>query len=448
MPTPCPGYAAGTFDFPTSSGIFAVSGLGFQPQAVIMIGSNRAELDTLVTGAAGPGLFLSMNALDWDDGATIQSLCLAMNGNADAANLGYAAIKSPTGCIRMMPDGVSTGNVVEYRASTISFFSDGFQINVTDPAPGVRPIHWVAIGADPSQAVPFQIAAMNQNPAGTPIFQVAFPGFSTLVLGAHISNGGSFTQNGINGQAWWSWGSGHYPEFAASTSGWRSVFDFTEQILGTSIGTQGFSGLFVRTTSGLSAHDTSHVISSVGPAFIEGTRRHRPLVFADLTEFVNEGGGAANTYEHAIWWNGEGWADQTIFPAAGDTVEVDAPGNFDEFALVIFSHVNGPFPRTGGSAKLAFGYGILHPDYQGCVAFGQDGSFYQSTSKCAARTYPSLTTAEGDFVDASGVIPGKFTLTGIDGIAQGGLGWHGFGCPATLAFIPQMYRWWRHPAGA
>src|SRR5262245_14574428 len=135
-------YAAGGFNFPTVTGNYSVTGVGFQPQCVVMFCSNQATVGTLLTGLTGPGVGASINAITYGSSSAITSFFLALNGRADATRGNYRGYQ---GCISMMTDATGAGTV-DYRASTITFDGDGFTINVTNAATGVRPIHWFAWG--------------------------------------------------------------------------------------------------------------------------------------------------------------------------------------------------------------------------------------------------------------------------------------------------------------
>jgi len=427
-------YAVGGFDFPTSTGNYSVTGLGFQPVAVIMLGSNFSTVGTLMTGQTGPGLFISVNALDYSDGTTIRSLCLAPNGNSDANNANYRGYEN--GPISMQTNA-GTATVVDYKANSISFDADGFSINVSTAAGSRRPIHWIAFGGDigPTEPVAMVSSATKQLYASSSVtFNNAYEPRSALVVGTTAASG--FGEGAVDTQAWFTFGSGHYPEISPNPNGWHSSSVWTQIELSSPLGRQGFTAQQVWQTSSAdpTALNTSETIGALGPVLVEGFRRFRPNYGVDMTQMVNEGTIGANTWQYGLWWNGEGWTDHADVPDDG-TVVVPRPANFKNFEAVLFSTVNGA-DVGGNTVPLRYGFGVLGPDYQGCVVFGQDGSCYQSVTRAAATC-----TASGANT-ASGTLNGSsFKLTNEEGGAVNGLIWHGFGNQGLVAkWIPHIYR--------
>lgn len=428
-------YASGMFDFPTVTGDFSVTGLGFEPQGVIMIYGNKATVGTLLTGLTGPGIGISMNALDWSSPGTILSLGLSPNGNSDANNANYRGIE--TGPISMQTDA-ATASVVDYKASAITFDVDGFTLTVSTAAGGVRPVHWFAWGGDidiGTSLIPMQTACVKQQMSGSPTFDAGFEAWSAMVVSTVATNG--FGEGNVDGSAWYSFGTGHYPELSVGDAQkWASSVLATQIQLTSALGRQGWTDQFV--LSGPGAGDwsfvsVSNVVNALGPLLVEGFRRHRPEAEISSQQiYINEGGGAGTPWQDAIWWNSEGWTDFVTIPAGG-SVTVNHPWNFEDFEQVMFSTING----GATSAPLRFGFGMLGYDDQGCVVFGQDGSFYQSNDECAANC------TAGGYSAASGVINGSsFTLTSTNAdLGDLLVVWHGWGRPRSPAqWIPHIYR--------
>jgi len=425
-------YAVGGFDFPASTGNHSVTGLGFQPVGVIMFGSNFSTVGSLVTGQTGPGLFISVNALDYSDGTTIRSLCLALNGNSNANNANYRGYEN--GCISM-PTNASTATVVDYRASTITFDSDGVTINVTTAAGSRRPIHYLAFGGDigPSEATALVSSAVKQVMTGSPTFNNSYEPRSAIVVGTIAANG--FGEGAVDGSCWWTFGSGHYP--TADPNDWHSSMAYTNIQLSSPVGRQGFTHERVSSTSSSdpNAISIAETIGSLGPVLNEGFRRHRPNIGVDTTQMINEGTEGSSLWHYALWWNGEGWTDFAFVPDA-NTVTVNHPVNFTEFDAVLFSHTNGS-DSSGNATQQRFGFGVLGPTYQGCVVFGPDGSCYQNVGdRCVAEcTSSGIDTASGVLNETN------FQLTAEEGGDVGQVIWHGFGHQALPSYwIPHLYR--------
>src|SRR4030095_3207933 len=115
-------YADGGFNFPTSTGNFSVTGIGFQPQCVIMFCSNKATIGSLLTGLTGPGVGASVNAISYGSSSAITSFFLALNGRKDTLNGNYRGYQ---GCISMQTDAAGAGTA-DYRADTITVDPGGF----------------------------------------------------------------------------------------------------------------------------------------------------------------------------------------------------------------------------------------------------------------------------------------------------------------------------------
>jgi hypothetical protein len=104
---------------------------------------------------------------------------------------------------------------------------------------------------------------------------------------------------------------------------------------------------------------------------------------------------------------------------------------------MLFLHCNGVTPRTGGASQIAYSMGVLGRDYQGCVAVGKDGTFFQSRSRCSAWTEGGVLNAIEGTIKANGDVD----MEGTDGPGVGGIGWIGFGRPlAKTAWHPHIYR--------
>lgn len=410
-------YATGGFNFPTSTGDYSVTGLGFQPQAVLFFGGNKATVGTLMTGLTGPGLFASLNARDYATPSTVRSFAVAINGNSGAANMNLRALA--TGPITMSTDSGSAGTL-DYRAGSITFDSNGFTINVSTAASGVRPIHWLAWGG--SQA---QTGMVRQLMTGTLTFANSYNPLSAIVLSTIAGSG--FTEGSVDDEAWFSWGSGHYPAYTGgSPVGWRSSTLETQVMLG--LGQAGFtdSAIF-NGVSGIDQLNISGVVSTVvGP--VPGNRRHRPDATGAGLSTMNNNGGGDSPFQGAVWWNGEGWTGTVSSPAT-----ITTPPAFNRYEAMVFSTINGN-DQSGTGAPLRFGFGVLTNDYQGCVVFGPDGSFYQSTSECLATCTSSAVNAASGVINVDGTV----TLTTTKGTAPAGV-YHGFG-PFKFAGVPQIYR--------
>ena len=418
-------YASGKFNFPTSVGSFSIAGLGFEPQGLVMIGSNKAVSGTLLTGLDGPGLFISVSGRDWQTPGVVQTMSISPNPNTLAGQITYRTSRvAPIS----MPTDDTTASVIDYRADGLSFDADGFSMIVTNAATGVRPVHWFAWD------LPTAMVTDNFPPNNS--FDAGFDAWSAMVLQTVAQ--APFTEGYNDGECWMSFGTGHYPEVAGfDATRWRSSVIYTQGIH-TAFGDQGFTGEFVLSGSSGSdwtALDIADVIDTIGPALLEGFRRFRPYAeIASHSEFIDEGGGAGYNFQGALWKASEGWTGFVTIPAGG-SVTVNHPSHFEEFSQVMFTTTDGI--TAPAFVNQAYGAGTLGYDDQGCIVFGNDGSLYQSNTECVAHC-----TAAG-YSAASGYIYGpSFTLTSTHaGLGDFTVVWHAWGGPAR-GWMPQMYRWW------
>lgn len=415
------GYAAGGFDFPTSTGGFSVTGLGFRPKLLVMFGSNQSTVDTLLTGLTRPGLFLSLNSLDHITSA-VSSFCLsfATNSNSGSPAVGYTRFAGP---VRMQNTTNSAG--IDYRADTLTFDGDGFSLNVTHAAPGVRPIHWWATDA-PSASI------LGTDLSG-PVAGAGFEIRSFLALSSPQS--GSLVEGNTDADSWLHFGTTHYPSNAVILTDHIGRVCHTGLWLGGLGGRQGYTRQ--QTNSGSSGERVCLYIGSgaagtltegytlAGPQTLHGNDPEFAIIFA---------AGITNQ-QHIAFLKADGTAGDLTSPSTvGNSISVSTPSWFDEFELVMFTTVNGanvsgPFDPD----QLRYGLGVLHEDYQGCVAVGDDGSFYQSRDKMAATC-----TAAGAQAAVGTILGPTFEMeTTVGGSVVGG--YHAFG-PLEAPWMPQIYR--------
>jgi hypothetical protein len=415
-------FAAGTFAFPTVTGDFSVTGLGFEPKMVVLFGGNQATEDTLLTGLTRPGIFLSLCTVDWD-GVGIKTFCLSIAGNTSAHTVsdpvGYVRCAGHAGerPIRMQDSSGSGG--IDYRASLITFDPDGFTLTVSHAAPGNRPIHWWAMAGD-------VVAAFAANTAGS--FDTGFPIHSFLAMNGPATGGGDEVAWG--GDSWLHFGTSHYPTDASTLDARVSATTHTGCLPSSGAGRQGFTEQFQY--EGVPGNRVCHDLSAAGPAILSGYVLVQPDV-VNGTEAVITNVGSITDYTHVSWMGNDGTAGAVVTPATiGNVTSVSVPDWFDRFDLVMFSTINGATASLG-TAELRYGLGVLHPDYQGCVVMGADGSFYQSSSKCAARC-----TAAGAQAAEGTILGSTFELETVLG-GSIDVSYHAFGRP-ELGWLPSIYR--------
>lgn len=409
-------YAAGSFAFPTSTGDYSVTGLGFEPEMVVLFGGNQATEDTLLTGLTRPGIFLSICAKHYSTPGAINKFCISIAGNTagGGSTVGFSRAAVP---VRMQNNVSASG--IDYRASAITFDPDGFTLTVSHAAPANRPIHWWAIAGGVA-------SAFANNLAGT--FAGGFEVKSLLGLNGPATGGGAEIQT--NSDSWLHFGTSHYPGNAGTLDTRYSGTTHTGCLPSSSAGRQGFTEQFQY--EGIPGNRLCFDISAVGPAILDGYVLVAPNALHGSSAVISNSGSITDQTIVA-WLGAEGIAKALVTPATvGAMTTVPAPDHFDLFDLVMVSTINGA-AAVLGSAVLRYGLGVLHEDYQGCVVMGADGSFYQSRTKMAARcTAAGVQAAEGEIqgptFTAETVLGGSIDVT-----------YHAFG-RLSAPWLPQIYR--------
>jgi hypothetical protein len=408
-------YVTGGFDFPTSTGNYDVE-LGIEPVGVIMIGGNQATVGTLLTGLSGPCTWMSLNGLDlYGSGMLSITFCIQSN---TAAGTPYVAVRGAEIPISVPAEGTNP-NTIDYRADTITFLPTGFRLHVTHAAPSRRPIHYIAFGEDDLEAAAVQGEFYGRADDTYPFLP------TTLVTMSHEFTTGAFLTSAIaeatlSGEEYLSVGSGNYPQGSPTWQDVRTHTVFGQGRLAGAVGREGFLEDHVWNISTESPDSglglpVAHTLGLL-VVLQEGYRRYRPVTLGSNTLRSTETspGGSPGSAETALVWNGHGWCSMAATPATYNVPDYlsDAAEDFGEFKAILFTSINGSM-ATGASWQMRFGYGVLGADlgaeipYQGCVTMGQDGSFYQSVTECAAN----VQTAAGGVHSAVGEIDGdQFSL--------------------------------------
>lgn len=148
----------GSFSASTSTGNQSITGVGFQPKAIIFYGNSRAN-DTTVS----PGLFSAIGVAV----SSTQRWALNITGEDNLANSNTKRRSENDACYVLM-DPV-TGSVLR-EADFVSMDADGFTVNWVDTDATAHMINYFAIGGDITQAAAgkFQLntATGNQSISG------------------------------------------------------------------------------------------------------------------------------------------------------------------------------------------------------------------------------------------------------------------------------------------
>jgi hypothetical protein len=415
-------FAAGSFLFPTSTGDHSVTGVGFQPALVVMFGSNQATEDTLLTSVTRPGLFLSICVNDYD-GVGIKTFCISIAGNTGSGGtaIGYTRFSGHTGNAPIRMQNTTSASGIDYRANGITFDSDGFTLTVSHAAGADRPIHWWAVSDDMDVA-----GIHDQDTSGD--FDVNFAVRSILGLNGPATGG--LAEVTTNSDSWLHFGSAHYPSDAVSTTTRVSAESHTGCLPSGPLGREGFTEQFQY--SGTAGNRVCFDLRDAGVAIGDDYVTATPTALHGDTVTITTNS-SLTSHEVLAVLGIDGIGSVVTTPAdVGDIVTTSSPSWFNKFQLVMFSTVNGANVSVS-SAQLRYGLGVLHPDYQGCVVMGDDGSFFQSRSVAVAHC-----TAGGEETAVGEINGSNFTLE----TAAGGsivVNYHAFGI-LEAPWTPQIYR--------
>lgn len=418
MPT---NWRSGSFLFPTSTGLFSVTGLPWAPQGMFFIGTNSAVEDSVVSTSA-PNLFFGMVWHDYLTGLPdSQSVCLVMGGGINVKPHPIVCAASTLGCTE------------DYRAELFSINSDGFTLNVTDAAPGDRPISWMAFGG-------FEFAAGSANLAQGVFYDIGAKILTAFAFNYRTTGGiRDGCENGLYTSLYL--GAAAFPTVdnppTYSTRSWGSggCSHFT------TTGGQGF------TRTDWNINPSQQFASAINI----DTGDFPPVVFEDRIHLWREdddtigtGGAGGPLRWFSQWWQAENWNNQVTLQQAIGNITTWNSGNvfLNDIEAAMYVGILGA-EAEGGAARARLGIGFITEDYQGCVAANDTGHLFQS------RQYGICSNC-----DAFGAVAAEGTIAGHQifwetlkndgnqpGFGEGGLFAWG---PAQGGWVPQIYRRWPH----
>ena len=409
-------WTSGNFNFPTSTGAFSITGLPFQPQGAFFICSNFAALD-VATAATYPTLGFGMVWLDYLTG---------LPDSQAVTNVMGAGINVKPNPI-VMTDAL--GCTEEYAASFTSFNSDGFTLNVTNAAPGVRPVTWMCFGG-------YEVVGGSAN-LGSAVYTLGQKILTAFAMNYRTTGG---IRDGCETARYTSLyiGAASFPTIdnppTYNNRSWGSV--------GTSYfpitGAQGFT------------RDDFNINPAPGfaSAINISTGDFPPIVLEDRIQLwrLNDtqiqtavGGGPLRWM--AQWIDAENWNNsfQPAVAVGNHSFFSSGNGFLNEIQGAIYAALLGP-EAEGLGAKSRMSIGFLTEDGQGCVGATQDGYAFQSTSTfClpnldATGALAASGVIDGDTIDATTEINDGFVDTHSGGIFCWG--------PPAGGWMPQIYRRW------
>jgi hypothetical protein len=408
-------YKSGSFTVPGSTGDYAVTGVGFQPQGVCFFGSNTGTLDSVVNNSY-LGVFFGLMATDWDSASLLQHVGW-VSPNPKGGVLTDDCIYARTAV------SGSTGTNVDYRADAVSLDADGFTVNFTTVSAGTRYVHWLAWGG-------FDDAGMHElhSDGGDQTLSLGWRVRSLLTVGYFEGGDGEAFTDGTH----WFWsGMGQYP---SSGSG-----DFEAVNLTCVSSAQQAIQVLVSGSSACAISHPNH--AGIAGTILGGDLRSKPTG-GSLTDLLLDYVSVSDSYDAVAFWDGES-SSGLCTPSdtlSGDVVVSLDNTLVDEVAAVLMM-TTGDTNGFGTTLTGNIGFGVVTPDHQACVFL--DGS--------EQRLYQSLTKGWCSNVNSSGAIAGtvalgtdEFTVTTTvdDGPSAQSLVYIAFGPfeAVTDDWIPHIYR--------
>lgn len=424
-------FKAGSFYFPTSTGSFAITGTGFEPQGIIFFGGNQATEDSLLTPST-PAIFFGMTWLD---------LATGLPDSQALSNIAYGDAFKPDPIVCCGNAGCN----IEYRASLVSLDADGFTLNATVAAPGSRLVHYLAWGEQPHSN-------------GT---SIAGESNNTLTLGYHPSTILAF-HHWVNANArdmchpsgvYFSMGvANQSPDLSPPPYGRQSNAMVIAMRTFSQLGAIGYNTTWMNPFNGASPAISNSVRPWVAGSILTTFDHAHPTPTLDGTNLFY-GATGYPTRDSVAWWDCEGQVRRVNGPTVGDTVTYTAAPHVGDVEAAFFFGNTGYTSEGILDPRPCLTFGVLTPDYQGCVGLdfrpvSDPPSFFQSKQTC----YLGHVFGD-DVVAASGVISGRdVTLTGerfpAVGSQNGGFMQVWGSCKPIHGWMPQSYRFlqdWHRP---
>jgi hypothetical protein len=129
------GVHKGSFALNTGTGNQAITGVGFQPKAIIVYVTNAVTNDTVT---AHSSLCVGVGRSSSDRG------CVTARSDDAAATMDTARGNSTSKLLRLFSD--ATGPALDCEVDLVSLDTDGFTINVTDAPAAAYVVHYIALG--------------------------------------------------------------------------------------------------------------------------------------------------------------------------------------------------------------------------------------------------------------------------------------------------------------
>lgn len=426
-------FKAGTFDFKTSGGTQAITGLPGQPSGVIFFGSNQSALDTLLHGPGiVPGVFFGMAWRTLAGGIDFQSQSNA--GRVTPASYGVRWRARP---ITM----IVSGTTLEYEASSITFDANGFTLTIATPAPGVRPIHYLAWGGFAEA----RGSHANKGVATNHDFVLAARAYSGLAFSMFASGNNRNSQNGS--ACYFTMGTGNFPEDPFTGPGAGDLNYATAITMRAQ--TQTAEGWTQRYINGPFNNTIMAAVSSGLVGTWQTQYDHlRPVpTMTDLTLRLSLFG--SPSVASLAWWDAEGAVVSVNHPGSvGGISDHVAPARVPGVDAGLFFGTTGYGSESQLGVNCAYIFGVITDEYQGVVAWDTgrgaapaDGvaHFFQSKQACYAECLRSggLRVSSGQIIGNTVRLTGVRVDTGAPGKSGNLQMW---GTSRPVMWLPHIYR--------
>jgi hypothetical protein len=419
-------FKAGGFNFPTSTGSLAITGLPGEPQGIIFFGGNQNTLDSLLHPAA-PGLFFGMA---WRD--------------VDTGNVDYQTQCWTTYGLRWRPRPIcclSTGTTILFEASVVAFNANGFTLTISDAAPAGHRVHYLAWGGFNGSE-----GKTMGGTSGGQVFNFASLGYRPLsaLMFDMFSSGASRDSSAANA-IYFTMGTANFREDYAAGSPFTPGNNATAITMRAQAGVaEGFTQQYF---SILNDAITASVASGVAGTWATNIDHLRP------NPAYTSDGLRATLFGHPnraqlVWWNCEGSVHQVDTPAVAAVNEYTALSNVGRVQAALFFGTTGFGSEEELGVNVAYVFGVLTEDYQAVVAFdtGRGNapangtkSYYQSEQACFIN---GLSPGGGVRVASGEIVGNKVRLTGeiASNPSHGGSFMQVWGPEVPAVWVPQIYR--------
>jgi hypothetical protein len=364
----------------------------------MFFGGNQATEDALVSGG-NPGIFFGMA---WTDHAT------ELIDQQSLSNIAFGSNFKP----KAISCAGAAGGTIDYQG-TVSFDSDGFTVTVNTSAPGSRLIHYLMWG-DFAGSHGSSIFSND-----TAVYDFALDYRPQTGIGFHHWITGAARDGSHNEGIYYSMGVGNWPtDLIPAPYGHQSNALSMMMRTFSQLGAIGYTQQFLNFLLPSTVVPVSLTVRPwIAGSILTADDKLHPYPNLD-SEAIRASLHGYPTRHSMAWWAGEGSAHLVSTPALGAEGTYTARPNVTEVEAALFFGTTGYGSEQILGPNAAYTFGVLTPDYQGCVgmdtgagnapATGTPG-FFQSKTLCYVENIrsPGVRAASGEIIDNQVILTGE-----------------------------------------